>query len=225
MTITATPPQTDWAPPRQPVATQGAQPAKNRAFKVLALLAVLAFAAAAFIVASLAVFSDSETVDNNDFTTGTIDLTTNPTTAAFTVAPMAPGDIEFSTITVGNNGTLDLRYSLRSETASGSQPLADALVLAVSVVPAGVDCNNTDWNTVGTEIVGSSGVLSLATPGRQVFGTASTTDGTGDRTVAVSGSEILCVRVELPLATSDPTLEGATVEADFIFEAEQTANN
>lgn len=225
MTITELPPQTDWAPPQQPVNAQGAQPAKNRAFKVLALLAVLAFAAAAFIVASLAVFSDSETVDNNDFTTGTIDLTTNPTTAAFTVAPMAPGDIEFSTITVGNNGTLDLRYSLRSETASGSQPLADALVLAVSVVPAGVDCNNTDWNTVGTEIVGSSGVLSLATPGRQVFGTASTTDGTGDRTVAVSGSEILCVRVELPLATSDPTLEGATVEADFIFEAEQTANN
>jgi hypothetical protein len=47
---------------------------------------------------------------------------------------------------------------------------------------------------------------------------------TGDRTLAGGASEVLCFRVSLPLSAGN-TLQGATSDATFTFDAEQTANN
>jgi hypothetical protein len=57
-----------------------------------------------------------------------------------------------------------------------------------------------------------------------MFGNVSPTDGTGDRTVAAGATDVLCIRVALPLATGE-TYQGATATTTFTFNAEQTANN
>lgn len=228
MTMTESPPIADWAPPQQPVIVQGAQPSNRRGIKVLALLAVLALAASAFIVASLAVFTDTET-DDNSFATGTIDISTSPATTAFSVTAMAPGDEVVTPITVNNDGSLDLRYAVTSVTTSGDQTLADQLVLTVSSVANAAHCTVAAWDdgtaTGGTVISGTAGILSAATPGRQVIGDSAQGSQTGDRTlVGTTGTEILCFHATLPLSSGN-SFQSQSVTADFTFFAEQTRNN
>ena len=61
-----------------------------------------------------AVFSDADDLGANSFTTGTVLIGTTPATALFTVANMAPGDTEYRSLNVVNQGTLDLRYAVTS---------------------------------------------------------------------------------------------------------------
>ncbi len=47
----------------------------------------------------------------------------------------------------------------------------------------------------------------------------------GDRVLNGVSNEVLCFRVSLPLATTNPALQGLTSAVSFTFAAEQTANN
>lgn len=84
------------------------------------LLMLAAVGVAAGLVASLstALYTDTASVPGNTFTTGTVDITTSPTSAlvTFTSPVMAPGDQVTAPITVSNVGTLDLRYAIKSTT-------------------------------------------------------------------------------------------------------------
>ncbi len=207
----------------QPVAPAQAPPPtpkkhQRTALRIGITLAVLGLALSIFLVASLALFTDTENVGGNVFSTGTVDIAAAPATAVFTPPAMAPGDEVTAPITVSNNGTLDLRYALTSTTTEDA--LATTLVLTVRV---GVtDCSVANWDASGTEIAAPD-VLGRSTT-EPIFGNVASGAQAGDRALAPTGSEVLCLHVELPLATTS-TSEGLTTTATFNFVAEQTKNN
>jgi predicted ribosomally synthesized peptide with SipW-like signal peptide len=185
--------------------------------RILASLAVLALAGAIFTVSSLALFTDTEQVTGNAFTTGSVDLLATPATAVVTAAAMAPGDQVTAPLTVRNSGTLEFRYSMDSTTTE--DVLAGELVLTVK---DGVSaCDDANWSTDGTTLF--SGVLG-STGTSLIIGSSAQGAQAGDRVLAAGASEVLCFNVTLPLSASNAS-EGQTSTATFTFDAEQTANN
>jgi len=164
---------------------------------------------------SLALFTDDVDVDNNQFTTGTVDLTTNPTTAVFNVGVMMPGDDRYGQLTVNNSGTADFRYSMTtSATNPDTKNLRSQLTVEVREKAAGACAAD----FTGTQVVASTGLTSAA------FGSSAQGADPGDRTlVATSGQDVFCFKVSLPDVGN--TYQGATTVATFSFHAEQTANN
>lgn len=186
---------------------------------LLALGAILTVATLAGGVVSLAVFTSTANVPANTFTTGTVILSTNPTTALVTFAAMAPGDQVTAPITVSNDGTLALRYAVSSvATNLDTKGLKDQLVLTIK---SGVTtCDNANYAATGVQLY--SGDLD-STAGK-LIGDAATGADPGDRTLASLANEVLCFHVSLPLATGD-AFQAATTTATFTFAAEQTKNN
>ena len=184
--------------------------------KVLLSLLVVTVIASLAVLGSFAVFTDSETVDSNTFSTGTVDISTNPTTALVTYNNMAPGDSTTQSLVVTNDGSLELRYAISSSaTDPDSKGLKDQLVLTIK--EEGTDCATFD----GTQLY--TGDLD-STDGKLV-GDSATGFQAGDRTLAASPTnETLCFRVELPSSTGD-AYQDATTTATFTFDAEQTVNN
>lgn len=169
-----------------------------------------------------AIFTDTASVGSNAFQAGTVDITTSPASALFSLNPMAPGDAIVGALTVNNGGTLSLRYSIKS-TTTGNAALAGQLDLTVwdeaAESDAGTTCNASAPGTVlyGPADLGSAG-------GTNVVGDPTQGNQTGDRTLAASVSEYLCFKAMLPLA-SDNTYQGLLTTATFDFVSEQTANN
>ncbi len=201
----------------------GNQPASSRSsrggtgVRILASIAVLAMAGAVFTVSSLALFTDSESVTGNAFTTGSVDLTATPATAVVTAAGMAPGDQVTAPLDVANSGTLELRYALSSVTTENV--LAAELVLTVK---EGVTtCDDANWAATGSVIY--TGVLG-STGGTAAIGSTAQGAQAGDRGLVVTANEVLCFNVSLPTAASN-AVQGLTTTATFAFEAEQTVNN
>ena len=186
--------------------------------RILVVLLVVGVVAASLGVASNAIWTDSEDVDANVFSTGTLDIGTSPTTALVTFSDMAPGDEVTAEITVSNAGSLDLRYAVTSTTTEDT--LAAQLDLTIK---SGVTtCTNAGFDTDGT-VVYATGDLG-STTGIDVIGDPTQGDDTGDRTLATSADEDLCFNVELPSSTGD-SFQGLTSTATFTFAAEQTDNN
>ena len=72
--------------------------------QLLATLAVVSVGASFVVFGSFAIFTDSQSVPANTFSTGTLDLSTNPTSALVTFSGMAPNDEVTNPITVSNAG-------------------------------------------------------------------------------------------------------------------------
>ena len=169
-------------------------------------------------VGVLALFTDSAVLGANAFSTGTIDITTSPTTALVTFSGMMPGDSVTDDLVV-TNGSGAARYSLASSaTNADAKGLKDQLVLTIKT---GVTtCTNAGFTTDGTQLY--TGDLD-STAGKLIGDVAQGADS-GDRDLAVSASETLCFKVSLPLATGNAFTSAAST-ATFTFDAEQTANN
>lgn len=187
---------------------------RHRPLLALATLGLAAISASGAAM-SLALFTDTEAVSANAFTTGSVALTTSPTTALLTSSAMMPGDVVTSPLTLSNSGTAALRYSMTSSsTNTDSKALRDQLLLEIRVKtanPCGTDFTGT--------VVEASGALSAGDFGSNAAGAQ-----TGDRTLAAGASEVLCFRVSLPTSTGN-TFQGATTTTTFTFDSEQTANN
>ena len=198
----------------------------NRSRKriLLALAALLTVASIGVGAVSLAVFTDTETVDAT-FTSGTIILDATKIDALNLAlgANWVPGDSVTGSVDVENDGNNTLRYSLNTTSTDASSPngnpFYDALVVEVKTIDATTQvtkCNDFDGTTLQTsEVLGASNVM---------FGSVSPTVGTGDRTVLAGATDVLCIRVSLPIATAE-TYQGASSVTTFTFNAEQTANN
>ena len=161
-----------------------------------------------------AVWTDSQAVTGNTFSTGTVDISTSPTSALVTFAGMVPGDTVTAPLTVSNAGTLQLRYAM-STSISGSTTLSDGLELQIK---SGVTtCTTAGFGTDGTSLYNStltSGAIGSPAQGGQA----------GDRTLNPSASEVLCFQVRLP-SNAGTGLQGLSTTATFTFAAEQTSNN
>ena len=185
-----------------------------------ALVLALSLSAVA-IVATGAVFTDSEAIGANAFTTGTIDLSVAPATAVVTFSDMLPGDVVTAPITVSNEGTVEYRYSVTSE-ADDTDGLGLAAQLDMTIKTGVTACTNGGFGTDGAVVYGAADLGSAA--GIDVIGDPSQGADTGDRTLAASDDEVLCVQVTLPLATGN-AYQGAATTAQFTFDAEQVAND
>jgi spore coat-associated protein N len=192
----------------------------------LTLLAVAGLAVAGMTAgaSSLALFTSSASVPATTFSTGTVTLTTNPTTALVTFAGMAPGDQVTAPITVTNGGTLALRYAVSSLATNADTPspkgLKDQLVLTIK---SGVTtCTDAAYAADGTGLYTGD----LDSTAGFLVGNATSGFQAGDRSLppTTSNSEILCFHVALPIGTGDGFQSAATT-ATFTFAAEQTANN
>ncbi|HEX2194838.1 MAG TPA: TasA family protein [Candidatus Limnocylindria bacterium] len=194
------------------------QPRRRRRLAlILPLLAMVTLGAGQM---SLALFTDSETVDAA-FGTGSVDLDAARIDAlVLTSTAMMPGDSITDDVVVENDGTAELRYAMTTATTNpDGQALRDVLTLTVRQV---------DTTTPGTPCDDFNGsVVLAATPlGAAAAGFGDPTAGadTGDRTLAAGSSETLCFRVSLPSGTGN-AYEGASATTTFSFDAEQTANN
>ena len=78
------------------------------------ILLIAAGLLALFIGAGSAIFTSQAAVAANTFTTGTLAISTNPTSALVTFSNMAPGDQVTAPLSVSNTGSLDLRYAMTS---------------------------------------------------------------------------------------------------------------
>jgi len=174
---------------------------------LLVALSALTFGASSV---SLALFTDSDS-STWSFTTGTIDIESNPAVVT-AVSAMMPGDTATDSLTISNAGTADLRYAM---TTAATNALGDELDLEVREEDADGGCDDFD----GAAVVAGGTALDGA-----AFGDATPGADAGDRDLAAGASEVLCFRVSLPL-TTDNTFQGASSTATFTFDAEQTANN
>jgi camelysin-like metallo-endopeptidase len=158
---------------------------------------------------SLAQFTDSAT-STWAFATGTIDVNTSPAVLT-AISNMLPGDTATQALTVSNAGTGDLRYAM---SVAATNPLGTALQLTVKTQDGGGGC---------AAFTGTS-VLAATTLNGAGFGSSVQGAQAGDRNIAAGATEVLCLRVSLPLATGN-SLQAASSAATFTFDAEQTANN
>jgi hypothetical protein len=185
---------------------------------ILLALLVTGVVAASLGVASNAIWTDSQNVDANVFSTGTIDISTNPTTALVTFSGMAPGDKVTNPITVTNAGSLQLRYAVTSTTTENTL----AAQLDMTIKTGVTTCTNGGFGSNGTAIYGAADLGS--TTGTNVIGNPAQGGQGGERTLNGSANEVLCCQVELPSGTGN-SFQGLTTTATFAFAAEQTANN
>jgi predicted ribosomally synthesized peptide with SipW-like signal peptide len=186
----------------------------HRKLVLLGLAALVVTTISAGTMISMALFTDDAVVDNNDFTAGSIDISTTPATALFTVAAMMPGDTVYGQLNVANGGTGQLRYAMTSSSTDDGQHLADQVTLEIRVKAAG---------TCASDFTGAS-VLSATALSAAAFGDPGQGSDTGDRVLDASASENLCFKASLPGSTDD-SYQGATTTTTFTFSAEQTANN
>lgn len=184
--------------------------------KLLPLAALLLVAGAGFRSGGLALFIDVDTLDANTFTTSTIDLTTNPITAMFSIGAMLPGDSVTQALVVTNSGGAQLRYAVTaSATNTDSKALRDQLSLVIKTL--GTGCGNFDGTQLYTGNLwgGASGVI---------FGDTAQGAQANDRTLNAGANETLCFKVSLPSSTGN-SYQNATTTATYTFTSEQTANN
>jgi predicted ribosomally synthesized peptide with SipW-like signal peptide len=186
--------------------------------RILVVLLVTGVVAASLGVASNAIWTDSQDVDANVFTTGTLDISTNPTTAVVEYSDMAPGDSTGGqSLTVTNAGSLDLRYAV-TMTADDTDGKGLYAELDLTITEEGTDCTTFDGNV----LYGPASPFLLT---GNLIGDPTQGDDTGDRTLTTaSPSEVLCFKVDLPIGAPD-SVQGASTTAVFTFEAEQTDNN
>lgn len=194
-------------------------PSSRGVAATLALAALLTSGIAATV--SGAFFTDSQTVTGNSFTTGTVDLTASPVTAAITMSNMAPGDTRVGTITVTNAGSLQQRYSMKS-TADNNDLKGLASALSASVKVGVTTCTVAGFAVDGTTLYGPA--MFGAPAGTAIFGDATAGSQAGDRVLAAGANETLCVQINLPSGTGN-ALQAATTDAVFEFNAEQVVNN
>jgi predicted ribosomally synthesized peptide with SipW-like signal peptide len=193
-------------------------------FKKLLVVVIVVASLAGLIGIASAWFTDTKVGGDNLFTSGTIILNTSPITATIKLSNMAPGDEFTVPVTVTNAGSLPLRYAVTSvATNTDDKALMGQLDLAIKYAATSENCDEAGFPLYGTPIR-ADGDLGSLTPGTNVIGDPAQGDDTGDRTLAASASEVLCLNIKLPFASGNQ-FQGAATTATFTFAGEQTDNN
>jgi hypothetical protein len=194
---------------------------RRRRFVATAAICGLAFVGIGQL-ATGALFEDSANASVT-YTTGDVEIEANgsASTTLTAASNLAPGDTTYRPVSVTNVGSLDLRYAVSGVTTSQTKNLSTVLRYTIYRGVSAADCST---GTVG----GGTALVSNATIGTTasalIGDPAPGTQG-GERTInAGAGADVLCVAMDLPLATTSAfALASATVE--LTFDAEQTRNN
>ena len=208
------------------------QTLKRQTKWILVTLMAIGGLAAVLGTASQAIWTDTDTVGGNAFTTGTVILNVAPGTAlvTFTSPVMTPGDSDpvtgGNTLTVTNNGSMELRYA-GEVTVSPVNALQSELKLtirAIDVTTPGTPCNDFDGALVYPAASPPGDLATGDGIDEVLFGSKVQGADAGDRVLVDGTNESLCFRVELPLAAANAA-QGLSTTATFTLYSEQTANN
>jgi predicted ribosomally synthesized peptide with SipW-like signal peptide len=173
---------------------------------------------------SQAIWTDTDVVGTNDFATGSISLTTSPTSAVWTaVTGAVPGDRATGSLTATNAGSSQLRYAVTG--ANTDATLAAGMNVRIGL-RGGASCDFPYHNTDGTttSLTDDTQLFAGALNTAALIGSNAQGAQAGDRTLNASASEVLCFAVVLPLGASN-TLQSRSNTTTFTFDSEQTSNN
>lgn len=214
----------DPAPSRQDVAR------RRRGWATGSILVLAAVGVTSLTTSAL--FTDQDAL-TGAISTGTVVLTADGAQFTMPVGGLAPGGSVVAPLIVNNTGSLELRYVVsmsasESTTGTGTAGSGDLRTQLRARVLEDAAC--TVESTATARELGDSqdlvnaefGLPAALTP---IVGDPATGYQTGDRVLAgVTGSETLCVRVDMSL-TADNTFQNTAAELTFQLDSEQTVNN
>ncbi|MCZ6788971.1 MAG: TasA family protein [Chloroflexi bacterium] len=166
------------------------------------------------LVGALFLTFASTTAATWDPTTGAVEISASPTSAALSFSGMAPGDSVTRPLTVSNDGSLPLRYAVTSKTSD--ETLAAQLEMTIKTNVT--DCNDEGFDRDGDAVHGPGDLGSIG--GLDVVGNPSLGPDPGDRALEAFASEMLCIRVSLPLSAGN-AYQGLSTVSTLSFIAEQ----
>jgi predicted ribosomally synthesized peptide with SipW-like signal peptide len=184
-----------------------------RSRRVRALLS-LGLLGSALVVGTYAYWTDDVTISGTTFTTGTLDLQVNSsdsystTTLGMSSTPMVPGNTSAEVLTVKNNGTVPLKYTLTGGLAgTDAAAFNTAAALKLTIVSGGTrsGSGNAATCTGGTTVYGPTSMTNVTT---------TAIIGTRRGPVAAAGTEALCFQITFD-AAAPSTLQGKTATATF----------
>ena len=168
-------------------------------------------------IGGFSLFTDFAENGENDFTSGSVEISATPASDFLNMSNMAPGDSQTAELTVDNDGTLQMRYAMTTTTTDEDLlHLDDALMLEIRTL--GTDCDAFDGSQLYPPLPTPTGTLADG-----FIGDPGPGGDPGDQTVDVGDHEHLCFKVTLPEDAIGP-MEASTT-ATFRFDAEQTTNN
>ncbi len=176
-------------------------------------------------LASSALLTDSKTAGAATVTSGNVSLALGSTTFSnLAASASAPGDAKYTLLTVTNAGSLQMRYAA-TLTWSTSNALTQAMQFGViKVATSGSTCDGTlSWATAVDNTTYLAKDVTASGTSIALFGDSAAGSDSGDRTLAASGVEYLCVRALEPSSYSTNTVVSSNLS--LTFTAEQTANN
>ena len=193
-------------------------PAASMFRMIMVVILGSAFVTTMVVGSTGAFFTDTQSVSANSFATGTVDISSDSASAVVALSDMAPGDVVTAPITLSNDGSLQLRYAVRSTTTE------DALAAQLDLtIKSGVStCTTGGFDTDGSVLYGAGDLGS--TSGLDVIGDPTQGPDSGDRTLDAAAEETVCVQVLLPTSTGN-AYQGLTTTATLEFVSEQTVNN
>lgn len=191
----------------------GARRAPQRTGRVRAFLA-LGVALGIGAVGTFAYWTDDVVISGTTFTAGTLDLQVNSSDAYATttlgMAAMVPGNTSAEVLTIKNNGTAALKYTLTGGLTGTDAALYNSTASLTLTILAGGSksgTGNSSTCTGGTSIY--SGALTNVTT-TSIIGTRR-----GPLTASgVNQTEALCFQVTFD-ASASTTLKGKTATATF----------
>lgn len=171
------------------------------------------------VIPSAARMTDRGTTTAAAVTTGSVSLALSNGASASSwtgAVSLKPGGTAYKRITVTNDGTSQLRYAV---TATSTSALSAKLVMNVAVIASGSSCSSSTYSA-GTVVSGADLAFGASTA-LNVIGDPATGAQTGDRVLAVSAADNLCLRLELPTGTGlGYSGRGSTATATFAFSGE-----
>lgn len=174
----------------------------------------LGIVAGALVTGTYAYWTDDVTITGTSFTAGTLDLqvngsdSTTTTTLGMSSTPMVPGNTSAEVLTVRNNGTVPLTYTLTGGlvgTDAGAYSSAGALKLTIVSGGTRSGSGNVATCTGGTVIHGPTALTNL---------TSTAIVGTRRGPIAPAGTESLCFQFTFD-AAAPTSLQGRTATATF----------
>lgn len=199
--------------------------ARRRRFVATTAIIGLAVAGVTSLTTS-ALFVDTDSSQLTGFITGTVSIDSSPATSSMTTDPLAaPGDSAYKAIQVQNDGSLAQRYAVRLE-GTGENGLAGVLDFRLYEVPSAAACKApaSGVDPTGTGVAPITAEQKLGTSLRTVVGDTTEGEQAGDRDLNAGASEWLCVRLTLPLDSTNAVAD-SSASLELTFDAEQTANN
>jgi spore coat-associated protein N len=173
---------------------------------------------------SAALLTASSSVGSSTISTGAVSLglTNGADSGTWTGAiSLVPGGVTYQRLTVTNLDSVDLRYATTA--TSTSDTLASALDMGVVVLAAGTTTCDATTYADSTPASVTSTLPFGSTAGTKVIGDPAPGAQIGDRVLAGSASENLCLQVTFPFgARLGHAGRGLTATTTFTFSAENS---